>query len=97
MLCFLIKTHGLLRVNVVLYHVFWSMVSCMTRLRYMLRTLLHMSTCSSSSIFSSLAGSSRNTLAELVTNTWGGREGEMTVLKKGMELDTIGLKLVIVT
>lgn len=55
------------------------MVSCITRLRYMLSTRLHMSTCSSRSDFSSLAASRRKTLEELVMKTCKEKEivGEM--------------------
>lgn len=58
-----------MKCNVYAYQVFWFMVSCITRLRYMLSTRLHMSTCSSRSDFSSLAASRRKTLEELVMKT----------------------------
>lgn len=58
-----------MKCNVYAYQVFWFMVSCITRLRYMLSTRLHMSTCSSRSDFNSLAASRRKTLEELVMKT----------------------------
>lgn len=81
-----------MKCNVYAYQVFWFMVSCITRLRYMLSTRLHMSTCSSRSDFSSLAASRRKTLEELVMKTCKEKEivGEILIIHK---LNSTGLNL----